>query len=140
MNTDIKEIIDFLVDLSGTRNIDPDSDIFKDIGITGDDFHEMIEKFGKKFSVNMNSYLGYFHADEEGLNIGGLFFAPPHKRVTRIPITPKILTEFAKIGKWGINYPNHKLPRKRIDLIINNILFGIVIITILISIIIKVIE
>lgn len=119
--------INFLKNLSGTDKIGPDSDIFNDIGMVGDDFHEMIQKYSKKFSVNMSDYLWYFHADEEGgwNSIGALFFNPPYKRVKRIPVTPSMLTDFANQGKWDIQYPDHKLPKRRYDLLINTVLFGI---------------
>jgi len=103
-------------------------DIFYDLGVTGDDFHEMIEKYEKKFNVDMTSYLWYFHADEEGQNTGGIFFKAPNERVNRIPLTPKMLVDFANKGKWTINYPKHNLHKRRYDIIINRVLiFGLII-------------
>lgn len=122
----VDEIINFLTDLAGTDKINPDSDIFDDIGMVGDDFHEMIEKYSKIFSVDMSTYLWYFHADEEGNNFGGDFFPPPYERVKRIAVTPLMLTKFANSQKWDIQYPEHPLPKKRYDLVINSILFGLV--------------
>ena len=115
------EIIEFVKKNTGLKNITSDTDIF-DVGVTGDDFHELIEDFAKTYSVDMKNYLWYFHADEEGHNTGGLFFNPPYKRVERIPVTPSLLTEFANNGKWNINYPKHQIPKKRYDLLINSIL------------------
>ncbi len=44
----------------------------------------------------MSNYLWYFHCNEEGTgSIGGMFFNTPYKSVNRIPVTPKMLTEFA---------------------------------------------
>jgi len=74
------------------------------------------------YSVDMTAYLWYFHSDEEGNNIGGLFFPPPYKRVKRIAVTPLLLTEFANTGKWDIEYPNHKIPQKRYDTLIDVII------------------
>jgi hypothetical protein len=117
------EIVHFLIELSGRDDVTPNSDIFNDIHLVGDDFREMIEKFASKYSVDMTNYLWYFHADEEGgwNSLGGLFFDPPYKKINRIPVTPSMLTEFANKGKWDIHYPIHKLPTKRYDLIINQI-------------------
>ena len=117
-----ENILTFLTDLVGVEKIDSQTDIFLDLGVTGDDFHEMIEEYQKTYNVDMTSYLWYFHADEEGQSIGGGFFKAPHERVKRIPVTPKMLLDFANKGKWTIEYPEHTLPKRRYDLIINTIL------------------
>jgi hypothetical protein len=128
------EIIEFIKDLAGTDEIEPDSDIFE-IGMVGDDFHEMIEKYAKKYSVNMTSYLWYFHTDEEGFgSLGGLFFDPPYKRVKRIPVTPAMLADFANKGQWVIQYPDHKIPKRRYDLLINKYFFILILIYVAIAI------
>jgi hypothetical protein len=80
-----------------------------------DDFHELIEKYAVELNVDMNAYLWCFHSDEEGQNIGGLFFKPPYRRVTRIPVTPDKLISFAISGKWSMQYPSHNLPKFRVD-------------------------
>src|SRR6187551_1716604 len=118
------EIIDLIKVKTGTEKINSDSDIFNDLGVVGDDFDELLGEYHKKFDVNMDKYLWYFHADEEGQSIGGLFFKSPNKRVTRIPVTPKMLTEFANVKKWDIQYPEHKLPKYRLDIIINQTLIA----------------
>ena len=117
-----ENILTFLTDLVGREKIVSQTDIFLDLGVTGDDFHEMIEKYQKTFNVDMTSFLWYFHADEEGQSIGGGFFKPPYERVKRIPVTPQMLLDFANKGKWIIDYPEHTLPKRRYDLIINTIL------------------
>lgn len=129
------EIIDFIKDLAGTDKIEPGSDIFE-IGMVGDDFDEMIEKYSKKYSVNMTDYLWYFHTDEEGsTSLGRLFFDPPYKRVKRIPVTPTMLADFANKGQWKIQYPDHQLPKRRYDILIDRIIFGSFLIYVAISII-----
>jgi len=124
------EIIDFVKDISGIDEINPESDIFN-LGVVGDDFHEMIDEYSKRYEVDMTEYLWYFHADEEGQSFGALFFKPPYRRVERIPITPRLLSEFATTKKWVINYPEHKLPNKRIDIIINQVLVLVFILIVL---------
>jgi len=69
----IDEIIELIKKLSSEETIEPTTDIFKDAGLVGDDFDEMIEKFALKYSVDMTSYIWYFHTDEEGLSIGSFF-------------------------------------------------------------------
>lgn len=120
--TSIDDIIQFLKDVSGSEKVDADTDIFNDLGMVGDDFHEMIEKFAMRYSVNMTDYLWYFHADEEGQNFGGLFFKPPYRQVERIAVTPKMLFDFACKGKWDLQYPAHKISPKRYDILMNRVL------------------
>lgn len=114
-------LIEFLGELSGEGNILPESDIFREIGMVGDDFHEMIEKYALKYNVNMDGYLWYFHADDEGEpGIGQFLFPPPYEIANRIAVTPVMLTHFANTGKWDIEYPKHDIP-KRYDLLVNTI-------------------
>lgn len=100
--------------------------------VVGDDFHDMIDKYAKEYDVDMRDYLWYFHADEEGISIGGVFFKPPHARVERIPVTPRMLAQFIETKKWKIDYPKHSIPKRRVDLFIN---LGIVILVFIIIII-----
>ena len=113
LNYTINDIIAFLIDLSKTDEINADSDIFGDVGMVGDDFHEMIEKYAKQFSVDMTGYLWYFHTYEEGQSMGGNFIESPYERVERIPITPTMLLEFAIKGKGDIHYLPKKIPKSQ---------------------------
>jgi hypothetical protein len=93
------------------------------MGVAGDDFHEMIEKYAKQYDVDMSDYLWYFHADEEGFNsIGRQFFKPPYERVERIPVTPQMLADFIATKKWKVAYPPHDIPKPRTDLTINKVI------------------
>ncbi|WP_316806229.1 DUF1493 family protein [Pedobacter agri] len=98
------------------------SDLVKDLGCDGDDWDEFLTAFAKEFHVDMQSYLWYFHAKEEGMSLGGGVFRPPNERVKRIVITPTLLLQAANDGKWPVIYPEHKIPRKRYDLFINQFL------------------
>ena len=122
----LTEIIIFLSDQIGEKNIYPETDFFNELGFVGDDFHEMMEAYSEKFNVDLTDYLWYFHTDEEGFNFPGvLFFRPPYQRVERIPVTPLLLSKFAKTKKWDIDYPEHHIPEKRYDLMINTyVLYG----------------
>jgi len=134
----VQEIIDFLREETGNDEIYPGSDICDGIGITGDDFHELIEKFSSKFNIDLTGYLWYFHTEDEGLfSFGALFFDPPFNRVKRIPIFVTDLLEFANKGKWDIKYPEHQLPKRRYDLLINIGISGIILIFILVYLITK---
>jgi hypothetical protein len=127
MNYPIDNLTQFIADLSGLDNVQADDDIFSDLGMVGDDFHEMIEKYAATYSVDISDYVWYFHADEEGngFSFGSLFSAAPYNRVTRIPVTPAMLTDFANKGKWEMEYPDHHLPKMRHDLLINTIIVGL---------------
>jgi len=116
-----EEIIQFLKQETYEGKITSESDVFREIGICGDDCDELLHSFQEKYKVDMKEYLWYFHQEEEGSwnNIGSSFFKSPNERVKRIPITPKILTDFANSKKWKIDYPEHKLPKNRYDLYIN---------------------
>jgi hypothetical protein len=120
-----EDIDNFIKQTSGGEVLKPNDDLMNDQGIGGDDFHELIDKYAKTFNVDMAGYLWYFHADEEGgLNsIGSSFFKPPYERVDHIPVTPEKLLDFANKGCWDMEYPPHKLPKRRWDLVINGILF-----------------
>lgn len=109
-------------DTTGARKVAPNTDIHGKLGVGGDDFHEMIEKYAEKYAVNMEGYLGYFHTDEEPGNIGAWFVNPPYRRVKRIPVTPEMLTSFANTRKWSMAYPLHTLPEKRYDILIGRII------------------
>ena len=124
-----EQIDAFLIQNTGIDQLNPNDDLLNDQGVSGDDFHEMIDEYAKTFKVNMTGYLWYFHANEEGgwNSIGSAFFDPPYKRVSRIPITPALLLDIANKGHWDIQYPPHKLPRRRWDLLINQVLFAAVI-------------
>jgi hypothetical protein len=69
--------------------------------------------------VDLSTYLWYFHTGEEGIGIGALFSRPPNARVQEIPITLAMLLEFANRGRWEVSYPEHELPARRVDLLVN---------------------
>jgi hypothetical protein len=119
----VNEIRKFLEDFSGIYPEDLEIDIHSEMGLVGDDFHEMIEKYSNDYHVDMSNYIWYFHAeDEAGFSFGEFSFDPPYKKVKRIPITPNMLVEFIEKGKWDVRYPKHKLETRRYDLLINSII------------------
>ena len=122
----IEEIVDFTKDCLKEDNIFPDTDIFS-LGIYGDDMDEFLGIYHKKYGVNFDNFLWYFHNEEEigsNFSIGKIFFKPPYDSVERIPITPEILTKFANTKVWEIDYPEHQLPKYRYDVLIDQIIFG----------------
>lgn len=126
MSSNRSDIIALIVDKVGAdeKIIADDTDINRGLGCTGDDFHELMEEFQKKFNVDMSSYRWYFHTEEEGSGgIGSWFFRPPNERVEHIPVTVAVLVQAAETGHWPILYPPHELPKHRWDITINGALF-----------------
>ena len=125
----IDDIFDFVADEIGVdrTTLNPSTDINDELGVEGDDFSELIERYSDRFQVDMNGYLWYFHHAEEGFNIGGLFFRPPYDRVARVPVTPELLLEGANGGRWPLEYVGHKLPKKRWDLLVNQLLLVVIV-------------
>ena len=134
----IEDIIAFLKDeISNKIEINCNSDLENDIRITGDDVVELMDKYAIKFNVNMETYLWYFHHEEETIGwFGPLFFNTPRQYVSHIPITPKLLLDSANAGCWIVQYPEHQIPKSRYDVILNR-LFTLVLLIILIAIIVK---
>ncbi len=90
-------------------------DLLEAAAMSGDTAMGFFDDFAKTFDVNMDGYLWYFHTQEDGVNIGAYFFAPPNKYVHRLPITLDQLANFASRGRWVYAYPNHDVPSIRKD-------------------------
>jgi hypothetical protein len=124
--TTIEDLIRFVEEETASEKANENSDIERDLGCTGDDFDEFMESYSVRYNVDMTSYLWYFHHAEEGNSWGSNFFKAPNEIVDRIPVTPKMLFEFAQKRKWDLKYPEHILPKRRYDIIANQIFFGAV--------------
>lgn len=98
------------------RLVTADADLFKTFGIDGDDAFEFIDKFARKFEIDVSGYLWYFHHGEEGFGLGQFFFKPPYRRVPRLPITLNVLADAIETHIWPIQYPAHTPPRRRWDI------------------------
>lgn len=106
-----------------TGELTPDADLHDDLGITGDDFSAIMQKFEKEFNVDMQNYRWYFHHTENGaLGIGGLLINSPSFRVPHIPVTPRLLLQAVSEGSWPVQYPEHDLSGKRYDITIDRVL------------------
>jgi hypothetical protein len=117
----------FIKQKTGINQLKLTDDLCKEHGVGGDDFHKFIDAYANTFNVDMTGYLWYFHAGEEGHNIGGIIFKPPYEKVTQIPVTPAMLLDFANKGYWDVFYPPHNLPKRRWDIIFNKVLIVLVI-------------
>ena len=119
----IEDIYHFIEDECGikSKKLLPDSDLNGNFGIEGDDFDELMLAYSNKFKVNIDSYLWYFHCDEEGVSLFAFIFPPPNKRVEKIVVTPELLFNCAQSKVWSVKYPMHTLPKKRWDIISNHV-------------------
>ena len=130
-----KEIIDFIENEYWKSNLQSDSDIFETLGICGDDCFELIIKYSEKYNVDISNYLWYFHHEEEASwnSLGRMFYKTPNELVNRIPVTSSMLTKFANSKTWDNIYPNHEIPIKRKDIIINRNFKTIVLLIVLLG-------
>ena len=103
-----------------------DTDLFQTFDISADASEDFIDKFATKFKVDLDDYCWYFHHGEAGLNLGGFIVAPPYKRVERIAITPDVLLKSATKRRWKVKYPEHQIPKKRWDMVINKAILFLV--------------
>lgn len=103
----------------------PSTSLRRDLGVDGDDFFELEEAFADEFKVNMSEYRWYFHHREEPTwpDMGRLLFPAPYDRVQEIPVTPQLLLNSANAGKWIVEYPDRTLPRRRYDVLINQLMY-----------------
>ena len=106
------------------RPLADDEELFGALGIEGDDAGEFMDAFVARFEIDAAAYRWYFHHADEGWNFGGLFYKPIHSRFGRIPITVATLTEAVRAGCWPVAYPDHVVPKRRWDIVINQ-LFGV---------------
>lgn len=102
-----------------------DADLFDVLEIEGDDAGEFMDAFVARFDVEAGNYRWYFHHADEGWNYGALFYKPIYRRFGRIPITLAVLTEAVRTKRWPIDYPEHVVPGRRWDIVINQV-FGVV--------------
>lgn len=103
------------------RPLSEDQDLFDALGIDGDDGSDFMEAFVARFDVDATAYRWYFHHGDEGWNPGALFHRPIYRRFGRIPITLAILTEAVRTRRWPVVYPDHVVPGRRWDIVINQI-------------------
>lgn len=120
-----EEIYQLICVQSGVKidRLAPGVDLFKELGIDGDDFFELMERYAQEFSVDMSTYRWYFHHGEEGgPSLGRFLFSTPDRRVERIAVTPAILMLGAEERQWPLTYPIHHQPPIRWDMVTDRVL------------------
>ncbi len=101
------EVLDWLEAELATR-LSPaaQSDILRAASCAGDDAAELMEAFGKRFSVDMAGYRWDWHHHSEGslLHIGWpIAVSPPY--CVHLPLSLHALHLAAKTGRWPLVYP-----------------------------------
>jgi hypothetical protein len=129
-----EDIYGFLVKRLGVKRakLHEEIHVSDELGCDGDDFSELMDAYAKRFAVDISAYLWYFHQGEEiSMSLGASIFPPPNFRVERIPVTPRLLLESANAGRWLVEYPVHRMPRRRYDVLVDRVVALIVIATFL---------
>ena len=98
--TEIYEFLSVEIGIEVSR-LKEETDLFKDLGVDGDDFFELMEAFKKEFSADLSNYRWDFHHGAEGFCLLS-FFAP---KTRFIPVTSLLLLKCANTGKWPFQYP-----------------------------------
>ena len=138
MDANKSSLTEFICQFAGVTVLPSrEADLFDRLGIDGDDAFEFVEKFGGQFGVELADYRWYFHHGEEGWGLGSLFFRPPYKRVRPIPISIALLEEAIARKRWPVAYPVHSLPKKRWDLLFNQIISASFVALLLVGFVIK---
>ena len=105
----IEEVIALLRREAGSNvPISPDTDIFKDLGVDGDAWRELLEAYHSQFGVNLDGFRWYFHHGEEGWPLFPRRVS--HPKVERIALTPRMLADYAKSSNWDLEHPPHTYP------------------------------
>ncbi|MDA8445061.1 DUF1493 family protein [Paracidovorax valerianellae] len=74
----------------------PDTDLVKDMGLTGDDAFQFMETFASKFNVDKGDYRSSDYFGSEGLWLLSIFKKP----APTLPITLGMLFIAAREGNW----------------------------------------
>ena len=102
-----KQLIEFAASEFGVEveRITMDTDIYRGLGVDGDDVTDFMEAFSDKFKVNLDDFRWYHHGGPEGCNPFWFFIRPWWARKTYIPVTVRVLLEPVRSGRWVVEYP-----------------------------------
>ncbi len=112
-----EELVQFLGHEVGVSaaNINQSTRLLEDLGLDGEDYLLLIERFAEKFSVDVQAYRWFHHHGPEGFNPLWLLIPPWWDQTLYIPITVGDLVESSFSGKWSVRYPD-EVVRPRPDL------------------------
>jgi len=90
----------------------PDSDLWENFGNDGWTWEDFFMEYQDRFEVNLDGYVWYFHHEDGEVDWFEGIFPTRDQLVTRIPVTPAILLDSARLGRWSISYPEHEFPKE----------------------------
>ncbi len=111
MNTDLStEVFAMVSHFTGVRSqeLTPETTLFHDLGIDGDDAVDFFEEFGKAFHVNLTDFkIARYFGSEGGDPVSaiatwlqGWWTGNYHSAAGVAPITLRDLVEAARAGRW----------------------------------------
>jgi acyl carrier protein len=99
-----ERVAQLIVEECGVRRADvrPDSDLERDLGITGDDAGDLMTAYAREFSVDLADFEFLRHFGPEGCLPGfGLYWRVRHGyAIGEVPVTPQFLVDAARQGRW----------------------------------------
>ncbi|QDU23365.1 DUF1493 family protein [Urbifossiella limnaea] len=98
-----------------------DTELQADLGVAGDDLDRLLLAWAERFGADLSGYLPHFHTAEEGFNLGAWFYPPRDSRLPDVPITVGMLHQYAELGRWALEYPDHDPRRRRPDVWVNRV-------------------
>ncbi|MDA8451661.1 DUF1493 family protein [Acidovorax sp. NCPPB 3859] len=87
----------------------PDTELVKDLGLTGDDAFQFMEAFASRFNVATGDYRSEDYFEPEGLWLLSAF----RKKKTTTPVTLGMLLMAARDGVWDKNRLEQAYRRKK---------------------------
>jgi acyl carrier protein len=111
MSDDLSErVMQMIVDQTACRLSDlrPNTDLFRDLGVDGDDAHDLLLRLSDEFGINMENVRFDRHFGPEASLFHPLAaftpLLPRWWRWQRIPVTVADLIEAARTQTWPIRY------------------------------------
>jgi len=85
------------------ERLEPQTKLEEDLGITGDDAWELLQKFGERFDIDLASLEFYKHFGPEGWGCNPLWLLCPPPGMSdyrKYPVTVDHLVRVAEIKRW----------------------------------------
>lgn len=99
-----ERVAQLIVEKCGVRRADvrPDSDLERDVGVTGDDAGDLMTAYAREFGVDLTEFEFLRHFGREGCLPGfGLYWRFRHGyAIGAVPVTPRLLADAARQGRW----------------------------------------
>jgi acyl carrier protein len=85
--------------------LSPQTDLFQDLGVDGDDAHDLLLRLSQEFEINLENLQFDRHFGPEGTNLFAVLLPSFWRwRRERLPVTIADLVEAARTHNWPIRY------------------------------------